>query len=136
MGGAVILTPRAAGLALLRLARAVLRGRPLEAPARTPAMPRPWGLVERLRGAARRLLGPPAAPADRDLTVPIRLTRAEVEHGSRRRLTLEREGGREEVVVTIPVGVRPGTRLRLRGKGHRSPDGRVGDAFLRVELQD
>jgi len=35
----------------------------------------------------------------------------------------------EELLVTIPQGVRSGTRLRLRGKGK---DG--GDRYLRVDV--
>jgi len=36
--------------------------------------------------------------------------------------------------VTIPAGVRAGTRLRLRGKGRPLADGRRGDAYLVVEV--
>jgi len=38
------------------------------------------------------------------------------------------------VKVTIPAGIRPGTRLRLRGKGRPRPDGSRGDAYLAVEI--
>jgi DnaJ-class molecular chaperone len=38
------------------------------------------------------------------------------------------------VLVTIPAGVRRGTRLRLRGKGRTLATGERGDAYLVVEV--
>jgi hypothetical protein len=43
---------------------------------------------------------------------------------------------REEVLVTIPPGVGPGTRLRLRGKGRPTAWPPPGDAYLAVEITD
>jgi curved DNA-binding protein CbpA len=91
-----------------------------------------------LARAARWLLGlPAAAGAGReDVTRPLRITRVEAEHGGRRAVTLHADGRREEVLVTIPAGLAPGTRLRLRGKGRSGPGGRRGDAYLTVEVVD
>jgi len=36
--------------------------------------------------------------------------------------------------VTIPAGIRGGTRLRLRGKGRALATGERGDAYLIVEV--
>jgi curved DNA-binding protein len=49
-------------------------------------------------------------------------------------VTLRRPDGDDEVLVTIPAGVRRGTRLRLRGKGRPLPGGRRGDAYLIVDI--
>jgi curved DNA-binding protein len=49
-------------------------------------------------------------------------------------VTLRRADGDVEVLVTIPAGVRSGTRLRLRGKGRALPGGRRGDAYLVVDV--
>jgi len=38
-----------------------------------------------------------------------------------------------DVLVTIPAGVRPGTRLRLRGRARS--DGARGDVHLAVEVR-
>jgi DnaJ-class molecular chaperone len=47
---------------------------------------------------------------------------------------LQRADARDEVLVTIPPGVRRGTRLRLRGKGRPRPDGGRGDTYLVVDV--
>lgn len=135
-GRVVIISPVTPALAFLRLARAALRGArttripPSEAPVRSR------GLLAGLVRAGRWLLGPPTDPAEGDVTFPLRLTRAEAEEGGRRRLALSRHDGRNDVLVTIPAGVRSGTRLRLRGKGRQMPGGRTGDAYLVVEVED
>ncbi len=157
-GGVFIITPLTPVFALFRLARAALRGaqaaRPVAPPA-APPLPRPRGVLGRMARAGRWLLGLPpggpgaaepvpaggeasgsATPAQTDVTYPLRLTRAEAERGGRKRLSLGRGGELDEVVVTIPPGIRPGTRLRLRGKGRATPGARPGDLFLAVEIRD
>ncbi|NIS69996.1 MAG: J domain-containing protein, partial [Proteobacteria bacterium] len=42
--------------------------------------------------------------------------------------------GRRTVVLTIPAGIRDGTRLRLRGMGRRSSTGEVGDLYLNIKI--
>lgn len=42
----------------------------------------------------------------------------------------------ETVTVDIPAGVRSGQRLRVRGKGNAVRDGRTGDLFLYVEVEE
>jgi curved DNA-binding protein CbpA len=133
-GGVVMVTPATAVLALARLARALLRGASGAAAVAPPVRPR--GLLQRLLGIGRRALGAPTTGTGADVTFPLRVTRAEAERGAHRRLVLGREDARSEVLVRIPGGVRSGTRLRLRGKGRRLPDGRLGDAYLLVEVEE
>jgi DnaJ-class molecular chaperone len=134
-GGVFVISP----LTFWRVGRAVLRSafpRPATAPA--PSLPSGRGLLSRAIALGRRLLGPPATlPADavgRDVTFPLRLTAAEARRGGRRRVRLQRTDGDDEVLVTIPAGVRGGTRLRLRGKGRALATGERGDAYLVVEV--
>ena len=102
----------------------------------------PWRVLGRITGAGlrmlgRRLLGLPGARATggrSDVTVPLRLTAAEADRGARKRVTLRRPDGDDAVLVTVPPGVRSGTRLRLRGKGRALPGGDRGDAYLVVEV--
>jgi DnaJ-class molecular chaperone len=101
----------------------------------------PWRLLGRLAGTGlrmlgRRLLGLPAGSpeARSDVVFPLRLTAKEANHGGRRRVTLRSSEGDDEVLVTIPAGVRADTRLRLRGKGRALPDGARGDAYLIVDI--
>jgi curved DNA-binding protein CbpA len=133
-GGVFVITPLTSVFGLLRLARAAVRG------ARREPLPPPRSIIGRLADAGRWLLGGSSAALEgtpsRDLTVQLRLSRSEAERGGRKRLTVEREDGRDELLVSIPSGVRPGTRLRLRGKGRRTPDGPPGDLYLAVEVTD
>jgi len=101
----------------------------------------PWRVLGRLAGfglkhLGRRLLGLAPAPEDarQDVSFPLRLTAREADQGGRRKVTLRRPDGDDEVLVTIPAGVRRGTRLRLRGKGRPLPGGRRGDAYLIVDI--
>jgi hypothetical protein len=105
----------------------------------TPLAPAGGGVLGRMARAARALLGLAsgeseaiASPGPLDVTLPLRLTPIEVERGGRRRVEVS---GRD-VVVTIPPGLRAGTKLRLRGRGRTEADGRHGDAFLVVEIAD
>ncbi len=138
-GRVVILGPLSPATAFFRLARAVARG---AVRARTQAaepVSRPRGLLGRLAAAAgRRLLGLALGPShgDGDIEVPLRLGKEEAMRGVRKRVTLRRGDADEEIIVTVPAGVRAGTRLRLRGKGRTAPGGRGGDAYLIVEVTD
>jgi len=138
-GRVVVITPQAPARLLLDVAGAVLRaawrsGRAV--PGSHPARPR--GLVGLLAAAGRRLLGlgPGEDAGGRDVVVPLVLTAAEAAQGTRKRVMLRRNDRDEAVVVTVPRGVAPGTRLRLRGKGRPGPSGRPGDAYLVVDIAE
>ena len=131
-GGVFVITPLTPVFGLLRLVGAALRG------ARGEEPPPSRGVLGRLADAGRWLLGTPAGALkggeSRDLTVTLQLSRSEAEQGGRKRLTVEREDGRDELLVRIPSGVRPGTRLRLRGKGRRAAGEPPGDLYLAVDV--
>jgi curved DNA-binding protein len=130
-GGVFVISPLTPVRLLWRLGRAALRA------SKPPALPRPPGLLGRAAALGRRLLGLPSttpAPAGPDVTFPLLLTASEAEQGGPKRVTLRRADGADEVLVTIPAGVRGGTRLRLRGKGRVLDGGERGDAYLVVEV--
>lgn len=79
---------------------------------------------------ARRLLALASGRRGTDVIQSLDITSEEARLGGRRRVAIQRDGRREELLVKIPPGVRPGTRLRLRGKG---VDG--GDLYLKVEIR-
>ena len=133
-GGVFVITPLTGTFGLLRLAQAAFRG------AQKNPLPPGRGLIGRLADAGRWFLGGAAGALrgaqERDLTIDLLLSRSEAERGGRKRLTVEREDGRDELLVNIPSGVRPGTRLRLRGKGRRTAGGPPGDLYLAVNVTD
>lgn len=70
--------------------------------------------------------------AGRDLESPIQLTFSEAFHGVQKRLSL----GNEVIDVRFPAGVKPGSRVRVRGKGQINPfSSQRGDLYLIVELK-
>lgn len=74
--------------------------------------------------------GTQAASADREAS--IRLTFSEALRGVQKRLNL----GNEMIDVRIPAGAKPGSRIRVRGKGQMSPyTQQRGDLYLNVELE-
>ncbi|MBW4611675.1 MAG: DnaJ domain-containing protein [Desmonostoc vinosum HA7617-LM4] len=67
-----------------------------------------------------------------DTEAAIALTFAEAFNGVQKRFSL----GNETIDVRIPAGAKPGTRLRVRGKGQINPmTQQRGDLYLKVELQ-
>ncbi|WP_026735691.1 DnaJ C-terminal domain-containing protein [Fischerella sp. PCC 9605] len=73
-----------------------------------------------------------AGAATQDGEAAISLTFSEAFHGVKKRFSL----GNETIDVRIPPGAKPGTRLRVRGKGPVSPlTQQRGDLYLKVELQ-
>lgn len=75
--------------------------------------------------------GTPPTSAGQDIESPIKLTFSEAFHGVQQRLSL----GTEIIDVRIPPGAKPGSRVRVRGKGQMNPySGQRGDLYLVVEL--
>jgi curved DNA-binding protein len=72
------------------------------------------------------------AGTSQDSEAIITLTFAEAFNGVQKRFSL----GNETIDVRIPSGAKPGTRLRVRGKGQINPmTQQRGDLYLKVELQ-
>src|SRR5262245_34417704 len=102
-----------------------------------PALPgflgRVWGwLAAPLRALRLALALPTGGQARGDLSYEIALASEELDRGGRYRVTIQRPGRTEELLVRIPAGTRAGTRLRLRGKGEARRDGTAGDLYLLV----
>jgi len=70
------------------------------------------------------------APAP-DTEAAITLTLSEAFHGVQKRLQLDGE----TINVRIPPGAKPGSRIRIKGKGRVSPFSHTrGDLYLQIEL--
>ena len=135
-GHVVVISPFTPITMFFRLARAALRGARRASDAERASLPRPRGVLGHVVAAGRWLLGPsrPPALAESDVVVPLPLAPAEAEHGGKKRVTLDADGVPEDVLVTIPRGVRAGARLRLRGKGRPRAGGGRGDAYLVIRI--
>ncbi|MEG3987823.1 DnaJ C-terminal domain-containing protein [Microcoleus sp. S28C3] len=71
-----------------------------------------------------------SAPAP-DTEAAIALTFSEAFHGVQKRLQLDDE----TINVRIPAGAKPGSRIRIKGKGRASPFSQSrGDLYLTIEL--
>lgn len=74
--------------------------------------------------------GSSATGGDREATV--RLTFSEAFRGAQKRFQV----GNETITVRIPAGAKPGSRVRVRGKGNFNSYSRSrGDLYLNVELE-
>ncbi|MDQ7028828.1 MAG: J domain-containing protein [Ardenticatenia bacterium] len=92
-------------------------------------------LLDALRGGAK-WRRPSSTPSS---TVPaanveheVEITLREAYEGTHRLITMDAE----RFEVKIPPGVVTGSRVRVRGKGRRRPDGTRGDLFLIVHVLD
>lgn len=90
------------------------------------------GIVGGVGRAARLALG--SGGRGGDVTQDFLITAAEARLGVKKRFEFRRGARVEEVLVTIPAGVQPGTKLRLRGKGLDGERGAPGDLYLRIEI--
>ena len=74
-----------------------------------------------------------ASAPNLDAEANITLSFSEAFRGCERTLAVNDE----RVQVRIPAGVKPGSRLRLKGKGNLQPGtGRRGDLYLNLQLQE
>ena len=73
-----------------------------------------------------------SAAAGQDLESILSLTLSEAFRGVQKRLNL----GSETITVKIPAGAKPGSRIRVKGKGQPNAYGQQrGDLYLVVEIQ-
>jgi curved DNA-binding protein CbpA len=92
------------------------------------------GVISGLGRVARLALG--VGEAGVDLRRELSVTREEARQGAKKRFRFARGAEMEEIIVTVPPGVRHGTRLRLRGKGLVGKTGVPGDLYLRIQLTE
>jgi DnaJ-class molecular chaperone len=90
------------------------------------------GVVGGIGRVARLTLGTGARGGD--LHQELRVTSEEARTGTQKQVQFARGNALEQVVVTVPSGVRNGTRLRLRGKGLVGKRGEPGDLYLEIRL--
>lgn len=89
------------------------------------------------RFVLKRLLGPQyqtLSGRNLDHHVGFEITPAEAASGGEKQVTYQRQGKLKKLVVKVPSGIKPGTRIRLKGMGMR--EGRKsGDLYLHVRIK-
>jgi curved DNA-binding protein len=72
-----------------------------------------------------------------DLVYELPLTLREIATGTSKVVTLQHQGGTENLTVKIPAGFVSGKKLRLAGKGNPSPyGGSAGDLYIKSKVLD
>jgi len=85
------------------------------------------------RGSPRvHQVRPVSAEEELDTHATLSVTPREAELGTRKLISIAYR--RRTVVVTVPSGIKDGTRLRLREMGRRSTAGGVGDLYLTIRV--
>ncbi|MDF1554342.1 MAG: DnaJ domain-containing protein [Deferrisomatales bacterium] len=103
---------------------------------RQPLPARKPGLLRQLFGAALPAPGDtPTGAAELDVTYSLPVPAQTLADGGRVKISLPDGGGRRTYQVQVPPGSRPGTRLRLGGKGGAAA-GRRGDLLLELIRAD
>ncbi len=92
---------------------------------RAGAGPRRPGPSTRGRGGA----APEPAPRGADVEHPVTLTFEQAARGVTLPLQISRDNKLETIDVKIPAGVKDGSKIRIKGRGHRS-EGEAGDLFI------
>jgi curved DNA-binding protein len=71
-----------------------------------------------------------------DMTYQLVVSLEDVLNGADKQISLRTNGKSQTVSVKIPKGIEEGKKLRLKGKGGKSPQGgEPGDLFLKIELE-
>ncbi len=71
-----------------------------------------------------------------DLVLELPVTLEEVAQGAEKVLSIAPTGKPERIKVRIPVGIEDGQRLRLPAMGSYGPDGRRGDLYLKIKIEE
>jgi DnaJ-class molecular chaperone len=73
--------------------------------------------------------------ASSDLHYDLEISFQEALAGCQRVFSFLRHGREEKILLKIPPGVKPGTRLRVTGKGLTVPGGCPGNLYIRLKVQ-
>ena len=92
--------------------------------------------TERQRTPRIQPLSPLSIPGELDFQGIIEITSREARSGTRKMISIPHGLKKRTFMVTVPSGVREGTRLRLKGLGKQGEDGERGDLFLDIHLID
>ncbi|MCX5834002.1 MAG: rhomboid family intramembrane serine protease [Deltaproteobacteria bacterium] len=90
---------------------------------------------ERTKTPRLQVVRPAPPTEDLDLHGSIAITPREATSGVKKMITIIRDRARKLINVTIPPGVKAGTRLRLAGMGRKGGEREQGDFFLEILIR-
>ena len=94
-------------------------------------------LTDGIKKAAGALIGKQVmSSSPDDLRFNLVVTPQQARDGAEIQLEYQRDYTPQRIMVKVPPGARNGSRLRLRTMGRRGRDGKNGDLFLHVKIQD
>ncbi len=89
------------------------------------------------RFALRKLFGveyPPLPEEKLDQHIELEISRAEAGTGGEKQVAYKRGDRTKKLMVKIPSGVKPGTKIRLKGMG-KTQNKKSGDLYLRIKIK-
>ncbi|MFQ5883196.1 MAG: DnaJ domain-containing protein [Candidatus Methylomirabilales bacterium] len=141
-GGVIVMGP--GGSVFSRILRREPVERSRRTPVQTPTQDRPALTGGVLKAAGKKLKkfltgllrGDWVTTQGSDLYAELSVTSEEARRGTKKPVAVRRDGRRDELLVTVPPGVRTGTRLRLRARGASGPDRTPGDLYLTIRVEE
>jgi DnaJ-class molecular chaperone len=95
-----------------------------------------WGaLRDAVRGLWTNLKVHSRGQAGSDLHYDLDISSQEAVAGCQRVFLFVRQGREEKILLRIPPGVKPGTSLRIVGKGLTDAGGSPGNLYIRLHVQ-
>ena len=73
-------------------------------------------------------------PHSLDYHVDFEISPSEAAAGGEKQITYQRDGQTKTLLVKIPSGVKPGTKIRLKGMG-LTQEGKSGDLYLHTQIK-
>lgn len=91
--------------------------------------------MEWITGALARLKNFLFGGKSSNLYYDLSISPQEARTGCQRIFSFSRKGGKEQILLKIPPGVRSGMYLRVAGRGLIARDGKPGNLYIRIHFQ-
>jgi curved DNA-binding protein len=85
-------------------------------------------------GGRGRSRAQPQPQKGQDLEHPVTLSFEQAARGTHLPLQINRDGKIETIDIRIPAGVKSGSRVRVKGRGHPGVGGEAGDLFIVTQV--
>lgn len=90
-----------------------------------------FGNSTRTRHNTRSYSQQPGQDIESETQVDIK----EAYNGSKKQFTIDTGMGKQSISVTIPAGITPGKKIKLKGQGLPGPTGVKGDLYIKIQIK-